>query len=118
MDTLQRGTTDPGSRPVTRKPVARWALVAVEVLTAVAALYGGIGLIADNSIQMKDEWLIGTPFDSWVLPGIFLLLVVVAAPNDHRSNGRNRSPLLGLPSVAAGRRCTSRLDRRPVAHLR
>ncbi len=57
---------------------ARWALVSVELFVAVGAFYGGIGLIADNAIHISDDWLVGTPFDSWVLPGIFLLLVVAA----------------------------------------
>ena len=57
---------------------ARWALVGVELFVAVGAFYGGIGLIADNAIHISDDWLVGTPFDSWVLPGIFLLLVVAA----------------------------------------
>ncbi len=49
-----------------------------EVFVAVGAIYGGFGLIADNSIGMLPEWLDGTPFSSWTLPGIFLLLVVAA----------------------------------------
>jgi hypothetical protein len=56
--------------------VMRWVLVAVEVFAAVGAWYGGIGLIADNSIGMLPEWLQGTGFDSWTWPGIFLLIVV------------------------------------------
>jgi hypothetical protein len=54
----------------------RWVLDAVEVFAAVGAWYGGIGLIADNSIGMLPEWLQGTGFDSWTWPGIFLLIVV------------------------------------------
>ena len=57
---------------------ARWALVGVESFVAFGALYGGIGLIAGNAIHISDDWLVGTPFNSWVLPGIFLLLVVAA----------------------------------------
>ena len=56
--------------------VARWALVAVEGVVAAGAVYGGVGLIAGNAIHISDDWLVGTPFDSWLLPGIFLLLVV------------------------------------------
>jgi hypothetical protein len=52
--------------------------VGVEVFVAVGAVYGGIGLIAGNAIHISDDWLVGTPFDSWVLPGVFLLLVVAA----------------------------------------
>jgi len=56
--------------------MARWALVGVECFVAVGAVYGGVGLMADNAIHISDEWLVGTPFDSWLLPGFFLLLVV------------------------------------------
>ena len=66
------------SRPSQLVQVARWALVGMECLVAVGALYGGIGLMAQNAIDISDEWLIGTPFDSWLLPGALLLLVVAA----------------------------------------
>lgn len=58
--------------------VMRWVLIGAQVFAAVGAWYGGIGLIADNSIGMLPEWLPGTPFDSWTWPGILLLLVVAA----------------------------------------
>ncbi len=54
---------------------SRWSLIAVEVLVAVSAIYGGIGLIR-NGMGMPDEWLDPTPFSSWLWPGIFLLLVI------------------------------------------
>jgi len=38
-------------------------------------VFGGIGLIADL-LGMQADWLSGTPFISWVWPGIFLLLIV------------------------------------------
>ncbi|MGS0688885.1 hypothetical protein ACVBEQ_27670 [Nakamurella sp. GG22] len=60
------------------RAVARGFLVGVEVFVAVGAVYGGVGLIADNSIGMLPEWLDGTPFSSWTLPGIFLLMIVAA----------------------------------------
>lgn len=65
----------------TREPATShraWAVIALELLTAISAVYGGIGLISNNFIRMPDEWLQGTPFTSWVLPGVFLLLVVAA----------------------------------------
>ena len=58
--------------------VARGGLVGAELFVAVGAVYGGVGLIANNSIGMLPEWLDGTPFSSWTLPGVFLLLVVAA----------------------------------------
>ncbi|SDP38288.1 hypothetical protein SAMN04515671_3969 [Nakamurella panacisegetis] len=55
---------------------ARWVLVALEVVVAVGAVYGGVGLIADDRIGIPSEWLRSTPFSTWVWPGIFLLLIV------------------------------------------
>ncbi len=56
--------------------VTHYALIVLEVLVAVGAVFGGVGLIADNAIGMLPEWLDGTPFASWTLPGVLLLLVV------------------------------------------
>ncbi len=61
-----------------RKPV-HFSLILLEVFVAVGAVFGGVGLIADNAIGMLPEWLEGTPFASWTVPG-FLLLLVVALP--------------------------------------
>lgn len=67
-------TTGPGR--VAAHPVSRVALVAIEVFVAVGAVFGSVGLIADNAIGMLPEWLVHTPFSSWVWPGILLLLIV------------------------------------------
>lgn len=58
--------------------VAGTILVGVESLVALGAVFGGVGLIANNAIGMLPEWLEGTIFTSWFWPGIFLLLVVAA----------------------------------------
>ena len=46
------------------------------MLVAGGAVFGGVGLIADNAIGMLPEWLDGTASASWTLPGVLLLLVV------------------------------------------
>jgi hypothetical protein len=61
-----------------RRGGAGWALLAVLVLVAVSAVYGGVALITD-SFGMPADWLARTPFPSWVLPGV-ALLVTVAVP--------------------------------------
>jgi hypothetical protein len=50
-------------------------LIALELIIGANAVYGGIGLARDG-LGMPDDWLTGTPFDSWLWPGVFLLLVV------------------------------------------
>lgn len=70
---LSTATSSRRSQP---RRVAHWILVGTELFVAVGAVYGGVGLVADNAIHISDEWLTGTPFNSWLLPGVFLLLVV------------------------------------------
>ncbi len=44
----------------------------------VGGVYGGVGLMRDT-FGLPNEWIDGTPFDSWFWPGV-LLLVLVAVP--------------------------------------
>ena len=70
--------SDPnGTAPTAGAGAARWSLIGLELLVAVNAGYGGVGLML-NGLGMPAEWLAGTPFDTWVLPGVFLLAVVAA----------------------------------------
>jgi hypothetical protein len=67
-------------------------LVGLELLIAVNAIYGGIGLMV-NGMGMPEDWLERTPFSSWVIPGILLLLVIagpmiVAAVAELRHDAR------------------------------
>jgi hypothetical protein len=77
-------------------------LVVLEVLVAAAALYGGIGLAAGNLIGMPDEWLVGTPFTSWLWPGVFLLLVVAVPMVAAAMLELRGSPRAAVVSVLAG----------------
>jgi hypothetical protein len=79
---------------------SRWSLIAVEVLVAVSAIYGGIGLIR-NGMGMPDEWLEPTPFSSWLWPGIFLLAVIAAPMTVAAVLEVTRSPLAYLASMIA-----------------
>ena len=90
-----------------RDPVTahrHWALAAVEALVALAALFGGVGLIAGNALHMQDDWLVGTPFRSWVLPGVLLLLVVAAPMAAAAALELRRSPWAAVASVTANGR--------------
>lgn len=66
---------DPRSWEVTRGDAASRALSIVLALMCVAAVYGGIGLMR-NGMGMPMHDLDGTPFSSWTLPGVALLLFV------------------------------------------
>lgn len=79
------------------------ALLVVLVLVALNAVYGGIGLVVDG-MGMPDEWLEHLPVDSWVLPGVALLLTVavpqaVAAVAVWRAG--ERAPVVGSLAGAA-----------------
>ena len=81
--------------------LTRAALIAVEMFVAGGAVFGGIGLIA-NTLGMQPDWLSGTPFTSWVWPGIFLLLIV-AMPMTAAAIGEwTRQPWAYALSLAAG----------------
>ncbi|MCU1445198.1 hypothetical protein [Cryobacterium sp.] len=56
----------------------RWwvALLVVGWFTLVSAVGGALGLIFANGMGMPISWLVGTPFDSFLVPGLILLLVV------------------------------------------
>ena len=56
----------------------RRALVVVLLFVAANAVFGGIGLMS-NGMGMPRDWLARTPFESWTLPGV-ALLVTVALP--------------------------------------
>lgn len=65
-------------RPRTR-PWQAWTLAVVELFVAYQAFSGGQGLITDTW-QLPVEWLVRTPFDSWVGPG-WLLIGLVGVPH-------------------------------------
>jgi len=61
-----------GTRGVTW---TRRTLAALLILVSANAVYGGIGLMVDG-LGMPSDWLLSTPFDSWLLPGLALLITV------------------------------------------
>ena len=82
-------------------PTRRWAVAAVEILIAVNAVYGGIGLIRDG-MGMPEEWLDPTPFTSWRWPGVFLLLVIAVPMAVAAALEITRSRWAYAASLAAG----------------
>lgn len=54
------------------------ALLALELLTGISALYGGIMLVTD-AWRLPEDYLSRLPFSGWVVPGI-ALIVMVAVP--------------------------------------
>lgn len=64
--------------PASRRTAWSWALTMVALTLAAAAFWGGI-TVARTGYDMPDSWLVGTPFTSWTVPGV-ALLVGVALP--------------------------------------
>jgi hypothetical protein len=65
--------------PATDAPASRryWvALLVVGWFNLVSAVGGALGLIFANGMGMPLTWLDGTPFGSFLVPGLILLLVV------------------------------------------
>lgn len=77
-------------------------LITLELLIGVSAVCGGVGLMWNDVIRMPDDWLRGTPFTSWMLPGVFLLLVVAAPMTSAAVLELRRSPWAAVASVLAG----------------
>jgi hypothetical protein len=77
------------------------ALVALQLIIAANAVYGGLGLMT-TGLGMPAQWLAGTPFASWVVPGAFLLLVVAAPMAVAAGLELRRSTRAYRASLAAG----------------
>lgn len=53
-----------------------WLLVGVTVFNAVTAIVSGIALLATDGLGMPAEFLADSPFSSFTLPGLILIVVV------------------------------------------
>jgi len=71
-------TVRPAAPGTTRIPHRIWwvSLLVVGWFNLVSALAGGIGLIFANGLGMPLYLLENSPFDSFVVPGLILLLIV------------------------------------------
>jgi hypothetical protein len=55
----------------------RITLVAIELVVAVGAIYGGVSLIADpDELGVDRGWLDGSVFPDYTVPGLVLLVVI------------------------------------------
>jgi hypothetical protein len=55
----------------------RWVVATVAGIVGVGAIFGGYGLLSDaEGLGAKSEWLDGSPFSDYRVPGIVLLVVL------------------------------------------
>jgi hypothetical protein len=67
----------PADRRIER-PGYAWVAVALEVFTAVGAIPVGLAMLTDTtggSVGLPGGWIEATPFGSYLVPGLYLLLV-------------------------------------------
>jgi hypothetical protein len=65
-------------RRMVDRPRYAWLAVALELVTGVAAIPVGLSFIADPTgagMQLPPGWIEATPFGSYLVPGIYLLLM-------------------------------------------
>jgi hypothetical protein len=67
----------PEARSIAR-PAYAWVAVALEVFTAIGAIPVGVLFLADPTgklVQVPQGWIEATVFGSYLIPGLYLLLV-------------------------------------------
>jgi hypothetical protein len=67
----------PDSRSIAR-PVYTWIAVALEIFTAIGAIPVGVMFLADPTgklVQVPQGWIEATVFKTYMIPGLYLLLV-------------------------------------------
>ena len=81
--------------------VERMLLVVLNAFLAMSAIAGGIGLLG-GGIQFPLEWLRGSPFSSYLIPGLALLAIVGGSASIATALLLLRHPRAALASGAAG----------------
>ena len=94
-------TVDVRWRAASRLGLAGGGLLAVLLFVGVGAVYGGVGL-AVNGMGMPQEWLERLPVDSWLWPGVALLLTVALPQLGTAWLVWRRDARAALAGVAAG----------------
>ena len=65
------------------KPISVYILLVLILFQGLSGIVGGIGLVLDptgKSLQLPIEWLEGSPFNDYLIPGLILLIVLGIYP--------------------------------------
>lgn len=87
------------------RPLSIRILEAALLLQGLSGLGGGIGLILDptgNSLQIPHVWLEGSPFRSYLIPGVILFVVLGIYPLVTLYGVRRRSGWAWMASLSVG----------------
>lgn len=60
------------------RPYTLWALIGCLLFLSISGLAGGIGMLIDPtgaSLSLPDDLLLDLPIDTYILPGLYLVLV-------------------------------------------
>lgn len=89
-----------GGRGTIRGPM-RVALIVLELFVGLGAVVGGVG-VATNTIGLPEGLLRGSPFDSYLIPGLVLVFVVGGSQLAAAAAVLRRHELGAAASVLAG----------------
>lgn len=67
----------------TSRPISLYILIVLVVFQGLSGIFGGIALVMDptgSTLQIPLEWLSGSPFPDYLLPGLVLLVVLGIYP--------------------------------------
>jgi len=95
----------PAVRSPGPRPRALQAYVVCAVVLGLSALYGGLALLrapADDPLGMPTEWLDGTPFRDYFLPGLALFGFFGVGSFVVLLGIRRRRPWAGIAAVGLG----------------
>lgn len=66
-----------------KRPIILYVLIALLIFQGLSGIFGGIFLIADPTgatLNIPIDWLEGSPFSSYFIPGLILLIVLGIFP--------------------------------------
>jgi hypothetical protein len=89
------------TKPLHREERRPAALVAIDPFLALSAIAGGFGLLT-GGIDLPQEWLDDTPFNSYAIPGVVLLVVVGGVWIVATLALYARHPIAPMASITAG----------------
>ena len=81
----------------------RWAVATVAGIVGIGAIFGGYGLLSDaDGLGVKSEWLDGSPFPDYRIPGIILLVFIGGGMLLTALLALRRSRFAGVAALAMG----------------